>query len=61
MDEAEAGDEVGDLNDNTAQQEGFTKMAGAENVNIPGMYLEEDYANLPVDQETKELFKYITR
>ena len=36
-------------------------MGGKEDVEINGMYKPEDYANLPVDKETKDLFEYITR
>ena len=34
---------------------------GKEDVEIQGMYKAEDYANIPVDKETKDLFEYITR
>jgi len=36
-------------------------MGGKEDVEINGMYKSEEYANLPVDKETKDLFEYITR
>jgi hypothetical protein len=36
-------------------------MGGKEDIEIPGMYKAEDYANLPVDKETRDLFQYITR
>ena len=36
-------------------------MSGKEDVIIAGMYKAEDYANLPVDKEVKDLFEYITR
>ena len=31
-------------------------MGGKEDIEIPGMYKAEDYANLPVDKETRDLF-----
>lgn len=36
-------------------------MGGKEDIEIPGMYKPENYANLAVDKETKALFDYITR
>ena len=39
----------------------FNQLQGKEDVVIQGMYKPEDYANLPVDKEIKDLFEYITR
>jgi hypothetical protein len=36
-------------------------MGGKADVEINGMYKAEEYSNLPVDKETKDLFEYITR
>jgi hypothetical protein len=41
--------------------QGFAQMGGKADVEINGMYKAEEYSNLPVDKETKDLFEYITR
>ena len=57
----EVGGDEGDDGGQYSPNGGFGQMAGKEDVIIQGMYKAEDYANLPVDKEVKDLFEYITR